>query len=130
MNVPREGRSPSFNATTAGLLVGCLLLNLFASVCFKEGGTDSSHRWLFFIGGNVTGISATALMMGVYTRMNVNIAMVLIAGGLGLLVQLTFWALYHSPLTGLQIVGIGLTVAGSTIASWPGQSAKDGERAC
>ncbi len=105
---------------TAALLAGNLILNLVASICFKEGGTDVLHRWHYFIGGNVLGITATAFMMGLYKRMNVNLAMVLVTAGSGLLVQLVFWGLYRSPLTGLQWAGIALTVVGTVLATWSG----------
>ena len=102
---------------TVALLAGNLLLNLVASICFKEGGTDALHRWHYFIGGNMLGITATALMMGLYRRMNANLAMVLVTGGSGILVQVAFWLLYHTPLTGMQVAGIAMTVFGMAIAT-------------
>ncbi|MEI8241830.1 MAG: hypothetical protein WCI17_01045 [bacterium] len=108
------------STATLALLAVNLLLNLAASICFKEGGTNAAHRWHYFIGGNVLGISATVFMMGIYQRMNANLAMVLVTAGSGLLVQFAFWALYRSPLTGLQWAGIALTVAGSILATWSG----------
>jgi drug/metabolite transporter (DMT)-like permease len=109
------------------LLAGFLLLNLAASICFKEGGTDSAHRLHYFIGGNVLGISSTALMMGLYKRMNVNLAMVLGTCGSSVLVQLVFWRLYHTPLTGLQVAGIALTIVGTAIATGTGSSSRKTE---
>lgn len=104
------------NATVA-LLIGFYVVNLAASLCFKEGGTDPSRRVFYFIVGNILGISSTALLMGVYARMNVNLAMVLATSGSFVLVQLTFWFLYHSPLTWLQCLGILLVGIGATMAS-------------
>ena len=95
-------------------------MNLAASICFKEGGTDSGHRIVYFIVGNAMGITSTAFLMGVYARMNVSIAMVLATSGGFLTVQLAFWLLYHTPLTWLQGGGILLVAAGTTIASLAG----------
>lgn len=111
------------------LLSGFLLLNLAASICFKEGGTDAAHRLHYFIGGNLLGISSTALMMGLYKRMNVNMAMVLATCGSSVVVQLTFWRLYHTPLTGLQVAGIALTVLGTAIATGVGRASPKTEAA-
>lgn len=109
---------------TLALLAGILVLNLLASICFKEGGTDAAHRLRYFIGGNVLGISATALVMSLYKRMNANLAIVLVTAGSGLAVQFAFWALYRSPLTALQGLGIALTVAGTVLATWSGKAAE------
>ena len=102
------------------LLAGNLTLNLFASLCYKEGGTDSASRWHYFLAGSALGISATVLLMGLYKLMNVNLAMVVTTSGTGLLVQFTFWRLYHTSLTPIQAGGIALTLAGTALASWPG----------
>ncbi len=116
---PIPNKPDAAKAATAFLLVGCLAVNLAASICFKEGGTDQAHRWTFFIGGNALGISATFLMMLIYPRMNVNVAMVFIASGLFILTQALFWMIYHTPLTGLQFLGIGLITSGTVLATWP-----------
>ncbi len=115
------------NRGTLILLAGFLLLNLAASICFKEGGTDAAHRLHYFIGGNVLGISSTALMMGLYKRMNVNLAMVLVTCGSSVLVQLTFWRMYHTPLTVLQVAGIALTILGTAIATGMGGASRKTE---
>jgi drug/metabolite transporter (DMT)-like permease len=107
----------SRKSATAALLIGYYVIGLAASVCFKEGGTDPSHRLFYFIVGNALGISSTALLMGVYARMNVNLAMVLATSGSFILGQMTFWLLYHSPLTWLQWLGILLVGAGTAMAS-------------
>jgi drug/metabolite transporter (DMT)-like permease len=102
------------------LLAANLLLNLVASICFKEGGTDTAHRLEYFVGGNVLGISATALMMGLYKRLNANLAMMLVTGGSGIMVQVVFWLVYRTELTGLQMGGITMTVLGMVIATGGG----------
>jgi drug/metabolite transporter (DMT)-like permease len=107
-------------AAIVTLLAANLLLNLGASVCFKEGGTDAVHRWHYFVGGNVLGITATALMMALYKRMNANLATMLVSGGSGTLIQFAFWLLYRAPLTGLQVAGIAMTVFGMVIATGAG----------
>lgn len=102
---------------TAALLMGYYVLGLGANLCFKEGGSHAS-RWLFyFIVGNAMGIASTALLMGVYARMQVNLAMVLATSGIFALVQFSFWLIYHSPLTWLQGVGILLVGIGTTLAA-------------
>ena len=110
---------------TAALLLGYYIIGLGANLCFKEGGTDPAHhlfnfitrRLFFFIIGNVLGITSTALLMGVYARMQVNLAMVLATSGSFALVQCVFWLVYHSPLTWLQGVGIALVGVGTTLAA-------------
>lgn len=104
-------------SVTVALLIGFYVFNLAASLCFKEGGTDVSRRIFYFIVGNALGISSTALLMGVYARMNVNLAMILTTSGSFLLVQLVFWLLYHSPLSGLQGLGILMVGIGTVMAS-------------
>ncbi len=105
------------SGVVAALLAGCLAVGLAANFCFKEGGTDAAHRVLYFIGGNALGISSTALLMGVYARMNVNLAMVLATSGAFLLQQTAFWLVYHSPLTVLQATGILMVGVGTVMAS-------------
>ena len=118
--MPNSPNKPDASmAATALLLAGCLAVNLAASICFKEGGTDQAHRWTYFIGGNALGISATVLMMLLYPRLNVNVAMVFISSGLFILTQALFWMIYHTPLTGLQFLGIGLITSGTVLATWP-----------
>lgn len=99
------------------LMIGYCVLGVAAALCFKEGGSDSSSRTFYFIVGNAFGVASTALLMGVYARMNVNLAMVLAVSGNFLLVQAAFWLLYHSPLTSLQCAGILLVGVGIVIAS-------------
>ncbi len=101
----------------AALLAGYLVVGLAANFCFKEGGTDTSHRLFWFIGGNVLGITSTSLLMGLYARMNVNLAMVLATSGSFLLMQGAFWIVYHTPLTALQLGGIAMVGAGTVLAS-------------
>ena len=102
---------------TALLLAGYYAVGLAANFCFKEGGTDAAHRLLYFIGGNALGITSTAFLMSVYARMNVNFAMVLATSGAFLLQQVSFWAVYHTPLTVLQAAGILMVGAGTVLAS-------------
>ena len=42
-----------------------------------------------------------------------------------MLVQLTFWRLYHTPLTALQVAGIGLTLIGTVIATGTGTGSRE-----
>jgi drug/metabolite transporter (DMT)-like permease len=98
------------------LLLGYWVLNLVAGFCFTEGGTDQAHRLTYFIAGNALGISSTALLMGVYARMNVNLAMVIATSGAFIQFQLALWAVYRTVITptqwlGILIVGIGIVLA-------------------
>lgn len=112
---------------TGALLFGYFIISLGANLCFKEGGTDEPHRMLYFIIGNVLGITSTALLMGVYSRMQVNLAMVLATSGTFALVQLTFWLLYHSSLTWLQGGGIVLVGVGTVLAACAGKAPASAE---
>ena len=102
---------------TAALLAAYFALNLGAGLCIKEGGTDAAHRLMYFVCGNALGITSTAFLMGVYARMNVNLAMVLATSGGFLSVQLVFWLLYRTPLTWVQGLGILMVAAGTALAS-------------
>jgi hypothetical protein len=102
----------------SALMIGYYIIGLGASFCFKEGGTDLHHRLLYFISGNALGITSTVLLMGLYARVQVNVAMVLATSGAFLLTQLAFWLAYHTALTPLQALGIVLIGAGSGMASF------------
>jgi small multidrug resistance pump len=104
-------------SATVALLIIYYVFGLAGSLCFKEGGTDASRRVFYFIVGNACGITSTGLLMGVYARMNVNLAMVLASSGTFLTVQAAFWFLYRSPLTCLQCLGILLVAVGTAMAS-------------
>jgi multidrug transporter EmrE-like cation transporter len=104
----------------AGWVLLCifLVLNLAASVCFKEGGTNPALHWLCFVVGNVLGIASTWFIMLLYLRVNANVAMAL-TSSLGFVsVQLVYWRLYHSPLDLLQWIGIGIVLVGTLMATW------------
>lgn len=105
------------SAAVAARLVGYLAIGLAANFCFKEGGTDAAHRSAYFIGGNALGIASTVLLMGVYARMNVNLAMVLATSGAFLLMQGAFRLVYHTQLTAMQVVGILMVGAGTALAT-------------
>ncbi len=106
-----------YRGTTAALLVGYLAIGLAANFCFREGGTDTAHRLAYFVGGNLLGITSTALLMGVYARMNVNLAMVLATSGSFVLVQGAFRLAYHTQLTAMQVAGILMVGAGTALAT-------------
>ena len=107
-----------WNKAAWGLLGIFLALNLVASVCFKEGGTNPALHGLFFVVGNAFGITSTWFVMQLYQRVNANVAMAL-TFGLGFVsVQLVYWRLYHSPLNLLQWGGIGVVLVGTLMAAW------------
>ena len=121
-----------WNMAVWGLLGIFLTLNLAASICFKEGGTNPALHWLFFVVGNALGITSTWFVMRLYQRVNANVAMAL-TFGLGFVsVQLVYWRLYHSPLDLLQWGGIGIVLVGTLMATWsPGKaSAKQAVSPC
>jgi hypothetical protein len=102
---------------TSALLAGNYAVWLVANFCFKEGGTNTAHGLFYFVVGNIFGITSTILLMGVYARMNINLAMVLATSGTFLLQQGTFWWVYHTRLTGLQVTGIAMVGIGTVLAS-------------
>ena len=98
------------------LMLGYWVVGMAAGLCFKEGGTGPSHRLHYFVAGNVFGISSTALLMGLYAPMNVNLAMVIATSGAFVLFQLTLWSVYRTPITqaqwlGTSLVGVGIALA-------------------
>ncbi len=101
----------------ATFLLGYYILGLGANFCFKEGGTDAAHKLFYFIVGNALGITSTAMLMGVYARMNINLAMVLATSGAFLFQQISFWLVYHTPLTLVQAGGILMVGVGTVLAS-------------
>jgi len=110
--------------TSAVLLAIYLVFNLAASICFKEGGTNQTLHWVFFVGGNILGITSTWFVMRLYQRVNVNVAMALTFGFGFVSVQLTYWRLYHSPLDLYQWGGIALVLVGTLMAAWSPTSGK------
>jgi len=113
-----------FDKISAVLLTGYCLLSVAAYLCFKEGGTDGRHRLLYFIVGNLMGITSTALLMNVYSRMQVNVAMVLATSGAFFATQLAFWLVYHTALTAIQCLGILIVGVGTAMTSCNGRTSK------
>ena len=112
-----HGTSRPHPGVTAALLTGYFVLGVISQVVYREGGMRPALLWWYFVGGNVLGITSTALLMGVYARMNINLALVLATSGVFLLTQFVFWRCYHTPLTGGQIAGILLVALGTVLAS-------------
>ncbi len=100
------------------LLLGNWALGVLATLCFKEGGTDPGHRIMYFIIGNVLGISSTAVLMCIYSKMNVNLAMVIAGSGGFILQQFSLWMLYSTRLSPLQWAGIAVICIGAGMASF------------
>jgi multidrug transporter EmrE-like cation transporter len=99
-------------------LFGYWLLSVATSVAFKQGGTDSAHRLWYFIGGNALGITSTWFLMRTYTRINVNVAMVLAMSVAFIATQVLYWLLYRADLTFVQWFGIFVVAAGTVMAAW------------
>jgi|GEM_PF-793969 len=114
-------RSSGF-LTRYGLVIPLLLANwilvTFANLCFKEGGTEAGHRLLYLIIGSILGISGSAVLMGIYSRMNVNLALVISGSGSFILTQFVFWKVYDTPLTPLQWAGISIVFIGTGMAAF------------
>jgi multidrug transporter EmrE-like cation transporter len=104
---------------TAGYFLGYWAIGVAAGVCFKEGGTDSGHRLLYFVVGNVLGISSTWFLVRLYARMNVNLAMLLAGGGGFIIFQVALWLIYHVQLTLAQWAGILMVLAGMVMTLRP-----------
>ena len=103
----------------AGYVLGYWAIGLAAGICFKEGGTDAGHRLLYFVLGNALGITSTWFLVRLYTRMNVNLAMLVACGGAFILFQVAVWLIYHARLTLVQWAGILTVVAGMAMTLWP-----------
>jgi len=108
-----------------GYFLGYWAIGLAAGVCFKEGGTDSGHRLLYFLLGNVLGISSTWFLVRLYARMNVNLAMLVASGGGFIIFQVALWLIYHVRLTLLQWAGILMVAAGMVMTLWPPRRMRD-----
>ncbi len=113
------GSARARSGVTIALLCGYWVLGLGGNFCFKEGGTDPAHWLHYFVGGNLLGIGSTALLMGVYARLNANLTLVLATAGAFFLQQVSFWGVYHTSLTLAQASGIGLVGVGTIMASLP-----------
>lgn len=102
---------------TVLLLAGYYVIGLAATLIVSEGATDEAHWLRYFIVGNALGITSTAFLMGLYARMNANLALVLATSGAFLLQQVTFWLVYRTQLTKAQAAGILLVGVGTVLAS-------------
>ena len=112
----------TFKATIACFL-GYWAIGLAAGVCFKEGGTDPDHRLMYFLLGNVLGITSTWFLIRIYARMNVNMAMLVAGGGAFIIFQVALWLIYQAQLTFLQCAGNVTVLAGMILTLWPGRPA-------
>jgi len=97
-------------------LAGFLLLNIAASFCFKESGTNQVLKWHYLILGNIFGPLSLIFLMSAYARMNVGIAAAIAVCGSSVTVQIAFWQVYHTQLTSAQWAGIALATAGAALA--------------
>jgi small multidrug resistance pump len=109
---------------TAELLAVNLILNLVASICFKEGGTDELHRWPYFIGGNIVGASSIYYLMKIYEQMpdNCNVALVLAGGGAFIGTQIALALVFRSRLSVTQWADVVVVAIGSAAATLGGPS--------
>jgi multidrug transporter EmrE-like cation transporter len=93
-------------------------LGTVAGICFKEGGTDPDHRVLYFVVGNVLGITSTWFLVRLYARMNVNLALLVAGGGSFVIFQVVLWRIYHVQLTFVQCAGIVMCLGGMVLTLW------------
>jgi drug/metabolite transporter (DMT)-like permease len=102
------------NASTLHIL-GYWLIGIAAALIFRHGGVTPELRAGCFVVGNLLGISATWLLMNVYTRMNVNAATIVCNCGVFVLLQLTLWLLFRAPLGWMQWLGLLMIAAGTAM---------------
>lgn len=116
------------NRLALGLhMAGYWGLNVIAGLCFKEGGSDGARRWWYFLAGNAAGITSTALLMGIYARMNVNLALAIVTSGTFFLLQLAFCVVFGTVLSLAQWLGIALASIGIALALRSGKDAPAAE---
>jgi len=100
-------------------LIVYLAIGLAANLCFKQSGTDVANRLTYFVAGLTLGIISTVLLIRLYDRMNVNLAMLLATGGAFILFQAACLFLFRTQLTLVQWVGILAVLVGMVLAIKP-----------
>jgi drug/metabolite transporter (DMT)-like permease len=91
-------------------------IGIIAGLLFRLGGVTAELRVWCFIGGNLFGITSTWFLMKLYSSMNVNIATVISSAGTFILFQFILWKYFHSPLSGLQWLGLAMMAVGIVMA--------------
>ena len=92
-------------------VIGCA-----GGLLFREAGVVEDWKWFLFVGGNLFGITSTWVMMKIYACMsNANLANLYASSFSFLLGQLAMWILFHSKLTGPQVVGLSVMLAGIVV---------------
>ncbi len=114
-SMERSGRDVGRVFPVAGWgLLGYSLLGLAANFCFKECGTHPDRTWFYFILGNTFGPLSLIFLMGVYARMNANLAAALSMGLSAISVQVAFWWVYKTHLAPIQWLGfLGANAVGA-----------------
>ncbi len=112
---------PRHKIVTTFWLVMFLVFNLLANVCFKEGGTDETHKWEYFFAGNTFGPLSVVFLMILYKRMHANLALALAVGLATVVVQITFLFLYKQYLQSWQWGGIAILTWGVAMVMMGGQ---------
>ncbi len=119
-----EGGVPRRCLARAGFgLAIYLLLNVAATICFKESGTDAERTWFYFMIGNIFGPLSLIFLMQVYSSMDANLGAALAMGLGAVSAQACFWLVYAVTLSTLQWIGIGMVIGGAVIAVSSGRNA-------
>jgi len=112
-----DGGVPCGDLARAGFgLAIYLLLNVAATICFKESGTDAERTWFYFVIGNIFGPLSVIFLMQVYSSMDANLGAALAMGLAAVSAQACFWLVYAVTLSALQWIGIGMVIGGAVIA--------------
>ena len=113
---------------TAGLFTLFAVLNTTAGVCFKQSGTDATHRVPYFIVAALIGWLSMGVMMVIYRRMNVNLAAAVSSATVSIALNLALWWLFKTDLSIVQWIGI-VAAAGGTVLALLGGTAADADAA-
>ncbi len=79
---------------------------------FKHAGTSEERWWPFFVLGNLVAMASNVFLPGLYSQMNPNVALGVGLGGAFFTGQLALTWVYHSRLSVIQWIAIGLLTVG------------------
>jgi drug/metabolite transporter (DMT)-like permease len=118
----RWGTSGGYRMVITVLLFLCFwALQAGANVFFKMGSGTPQRWWLGFVAGNLLGMSSIYLLMRLYARMDVHVALAIAGGGAFLAVQAALALAFGGRPTALQWAGFLLVAAGMVLATLAAQ---------